>query len=608
MTCTCAIIFARTYTYVYLRTSTYGVIYAIATKCIKMATESLAAGVDKELTCAICLCRYSNPKVLPCLHSYCRECLERLVKKARPDQELTCPQCKEVHGIPPDGVDAFKTYFTMNNLLELLRVHEATSSPFEGNAEKGAVLFCESGVDENTAVAHCLTCSDHLCEGCFELHKKQKLTREHNVVLLKDLQQLDRRTGIKSVRRVQRCEEHREEPLKLFCKTCKKVICRDCALVKHREHSYVFVHEFRPETQRRLEALVKTIDKKQVEFQVHSQQLAKVRESTLTAFNSSKEQLNAGFDKMIENIEIRRKALLSELETLALSQEKKLNAEAEYIEMSLARFSNSVQFTEKLFDNEDDVEVMLMSTEAIPALESLQQLSWDAERAHVMPVRVMFDQDAIKTCESIGCICRSLKDDDVIISDFPDKCSSHEPFSFSVSLPKEVAGSSDMDIKPLLSVLIAPQSSEASYSAVTSTQSSEASYNAVTSTQSSEASYRAATSEEPVQVHKTSSNTWTVSCTPTGSGSHKVRVQVDAVTKEQDVLVLPRLPAVGMKVTRGPDWKDLYKNEDGGNGAVGEVVRVLSNMKVNVKWPNGKTLDYRWGKDNAYDLKVVNTY
>ena len=527
---------------------------------------SLAEGVDKELTCAICLCRYDHPKVLPCLHSYCKECLEKLAKKTRPPkQELVCPQCKEVHQIPPQGIDAFKTYFTVNNLLELLRVHEATASG-NGGTKKAAIL-CESGVDENPAVAHCLTCSDHLCESCFELHKKQKLSRDHNVVLLKDLSQLDQKTGVKSVHRKQHCDEHKDELLKLFCKACEKVICRDCALVKHRDHDYVFVHEFRPEAQRQLVGLVKKAKEKQSEFKVHCDSLAKIRESSSASFDTSRRELNATFDKLIKSIENRRKALLADFDALSETEEKKLNAETDYLEIALARLSNSIQFTEKLFDNEDDVEVMLMCTQAKPALESLQQLSWYSKKVETPPVRVVFDQYDLKKCESLGCICQSLKDGDVKISELPKE--SKGSFSFEISLFQETS-LKGIDYTPVLLVQ------------VMSTTTNK---------------------EEAVDIQKKKGlNKWKISCKPEGTGQYKVTVNVDTIVKENIIQIYPEKPFVGMKVVRGPDWLcgSLY---DGGAGTVGEVVAIRGDSRVNVKWPNGLTIVYHYGKDNKYHVK-----
>ena len=100
-------------------------------------TSTLAEDVDRELTCAICLSRYETPKVLPCLHTYCKGCLEDLVKKAR-DDHVTCPQCKEDHRLPEEGVDGFKTYFTIKNLLELLKV--ATTVVLIGNNSRVAFM------------------------------------------------------------------------------------------------------------------------------------------------------------------------------------------------------------------------------------------------------------------------------------------------------------------------------------------------------------------------------------------------------------------------------------------------------------------------------------
>ena len=537
----------------------------MATRNTQQQCQSLAEGVDKELTCAICLCRYTHPKVLPCLHSYCKECLEKLAKGSHPKQEITCPQCKEVHQIPPQGVDSFKTYFTVNNLLELLRVHEATAST-EGGPTKPVHVLCESGVDENPALAHCLTCSDHLCESCFELHKKLKVTRDHNVVLLKDLQQMDRKVGMKSVRRKLHCEEHTDEPLKLFCKICQKVICRDCALVKHREHDYVFVHEFRSKAQRVLEELVEKTREKQAEFKEHSEHLAKIRETSSTAFHANKQELNAVFDKLIKCIEARRKALLADLETLRQIEDKKFNAETDYLEMALARFSNSIQFTEKLFDNEDDVEMMLMSTQAKPALENLQQLSWDLKKADIKPVRIVFDQKDLKKCGSVGCVLQTFKDDDVHLSKLLAEIAS-DSFVFNVSLSPEVT-KLGIDFTPVL------------YVQVTSPEQVE----------------------QPVEIQSEGLNKWKVVCTCTSNeiGQHKVTVKVDTVVKVHQIMIKPGPAFFDMKVVRGPDWD--YGNQDGGAGTVGEVTDIGGNSTVYVKWPNEEIYEYRWGMDGKYDL------
>ena len=50
------------------------------TKNMAKAT-SLVDSLGKELECAVCLEQYKEPKVLPCLHSFCKKCLEGLLTK-----------------------------------------------------------------------------------------------------------------------------------------------------------------------------------------------------------------------------------------------------------------------------------------------------------------------------------------------------------------------------------------------------------------------------------------------------------------------------------------------------------------------------------------------
>ncbi|XP_060223888.1 E3 ubiquitin-protein ligase TRIM56 isoform X2 [Meriones unguiculatus] len=83
------------------------------------------------LACKICLEQLRAPKTLPCLHTYCRECLARLAAGGR----VRCPECREAAAVPAGGVGAFKTNFFVSGLLDLVRARAAGDAPSSEGAE-----------------------------------------------------------------------------------------------------------------------------------------------------------------------------------------------------------------------------------------------------------------------------------------------------------------------------------------------------------------------------------------------------------------------------------------------------------------------------------------
>ncbi|XP_030851770.1 E3 ubiquitin-protein ligase MIB2-like [Strongylocentrotus purpuratus] len=68
----------------------------------------------------------------------------------------------------------------------------------------------------------------------------------------------------------------------------------------------------------------------------------------------------------------------------------------------------------------------------------------------------------------------------------------------------------------------------------------------------------------------------------------------------------------GFRVIRGPDW--TYKNQDGGKGYAGTVLRLhderqlhFPKLSVLVQWDNGDKGLYRAGYDQGYDLRIIDT-
>ncbi len=442
---------------------------------------SLAEGVDKELTCAVCLGRYKHPKVLPCLHTYCKNCLESLLGST---SKLTCPQCKEIHEVPSGGIDSFKTYFTINNLIELLHIHEVSSC----SGESGKTIQCESGLDEHAAVARCLSCSEYLCESCYGIHQRLKATRDHSMITLEKIRRSDKKLGVQSIQRKQYCEEHDDEVLKLFCKTCKKVICRDCALVKHREHDYSFIREVRPETRNQLELLLKKVEEKENEFQGHKKHVEGLQRSNEDTLNSCLKNANEMCDKLIEVIESRRAYLVAKLHSKHEAEEEQNKGEMNSLDLSLVRLSDSIRFTRKLLDDGNDVELMTVGMQAKEALEGLSTMEWNRDAVRPSLLRLKFSP-AVEDMKTFGKVLNTIQSSDIFIENVPRNAYVHDELEFSVKLSNEMA-TRQYDATTLLSVTVTHNERKI-----------------------------------PVAIQNNGLNNWNISCTPQDGGNHSIVVQ-----------------------------------------------------------------------------------
>ena len=69
-----------------------------------MTSVRLSNQIDKITSCSICLETFKEPKILPCIHTFCLRCLDTYCKDKNPGEEETCPFCRKIFTIPPDGM------------------------------------------------------------------------------------------------------------------------------------------------------------------------------------------------------------------------------------------------------------------------------------------------------------------------------------------------------------------------------------------------------------------------------------------------------------------------------------------------------------------------
>lgn len=86
-----------------------------------MAASKLVAEVAEDyLSCPICHEPYKQPKLLPCVHSYCRQCLERHIQKSAKNNVFNCAVCQRNLHVSEKGVDTFQDNFFLASLTEKL--------------------------------------------------------------------------------------------------------------------------------------------------------------------------------------------------------------------------------------------------------------------------------------------------------------------------------------------------------------------------------------------------------------------------------------------------------------------------------------------------------
>ena len=95
----------------------------------KHATEKALQKLSDQLTCSVCLDNYREPRVLPCLHAFCKMCLKRLV--SRDGTSLTVEEQHECLKVvyPPYSRPSIST------ILSMLETHSRKSKTRKQHAK-----------------------------------------------------------------------------------------------------------------------------------------------------------------------------------------------------------------------------------------------------------------------------------------------------------------------------------------------------------------------------------------------------------------------------------------------------------------------------------------
>ena len=195
-----------------------------------MASTSCFFKLEEQLTCPGCLNLFTNPKTLPCLHSFCQVCLEGLpLDKINETYCFSCPTCHHCVVLPEAGARAFPVAFHIKNLNEIHNLMKKVAD--------NEHVICDNCTVANSN-GYCNDCNKFLCTECDLVHKKWGPTSNHQLTSLDEVISSSQMFTFKQEPPTPCSVTSHDEPLKYFCETCDETICRDCAILAHKDHAY----------------------------------------------------------------------------------------------------------------------------------------------------------------------------------------------------------------------------------------------------------------------------------------------------------------------------------------------------------------------------------
>ena len=349
--------------------------------------------VDDQVSCAVCLEDYTEPKVLACLHVFCKKCLERLVVQDAANRIVCCPNCRGTTRLPQDGVSQLQSAFYIHHLFEVRDILQKVSATDKTTCDK---------CGEGEAKAYCRDCGGFVCELCLIMHKKWKEYTGHEISPLEDIEK-EVAALVPPKKVVMICPTHPSKKLKLYCETCNELICRDCTVKAHREHQYDLVNDC---FQKHKDAILKSLQPTKRNLGIVSGAITEVKSRSdrlETRGEQTKERIRGTIDRLHDLLEARKRELSSQVDYLVKASRKRLDTQCVEFELTQTQLSSCVEFVEESLRTGTHEEVLSLKKQVV---ERAEQMTRDFNPTQFQlkpePTFLFTHEELAPVCKSFG--------------------------------------------------------------------------------------------------------------------------------------------------------------------------------------------------------------
>ena len=258
-----------------------------------MASSAVYQDLKDFVTCAVCfeLFEDRDPRTLPCVHSFCRECIQRVLNTARivkKTDDILCPVCQTPATIPGGNVSKLPAYFLSRQIQTIL----------EQMKKRHAVCkACKTTKHQDEVTIYCFQCTMAVCTTCKSKHDRRH--KNHTQV----------RVSASTIAFVF-CPEH-DQHVEAFCIDCCRAVCSTCSVGEHDDHNIKDICSDEKDKKNTLDQLftnyIKSVDK-------HLANLKTIQDDFNKHIDTAGEQLDRHHDDIIKQLNQQHKSFRAELQ------------------------------------------------------------------------------------------------------------------------------------------------------------------------------------------------------------------------------------------------------------------------------------------------------
>ena len=317
-----------------------------------MDLQTLLHNLHEEVSCSVCMSPFTDPKILPCFHTFCLHCLNELQRTSGKHGEITCPECRRKFQVPGSGYPKdLPANFRMNSLLDVMAIQKCNVAGVKcGNCEKTSAQSF-----------YCFKCCAFWCDDCIAAHNIIRANKDHKVLAIKDFQDQDIENVLRRPAFCQK-EHHENKKLKFFCKDCEVAICNTCVVTLHEGHVKVPLQDAANERKLRLESLlesqkVKALQKRNMITRLQSE-CNEIQEQVACVKKSAQNLV----DNLMRVIEAKKQEIFEEVEVKAHQSIERLVEQRSDIENELQLIEKSIEKTEAFLKRSTNAEIVHLNT------------------------------------------------------------------------------------------------------------------------------------------------------------------------------------------------------------------------------------------------------